>query len=99
MSTARWSQPNEFKKLVSSIRNVEIALGTGNKVVTKSENKNIAVVRKSIVASRTIFRGEKFSIENLDAKRSGKGLSPMLLGKIIGIKANKDYKIDEIIKI
>ena len=92
-------EPNEFKRLVNSIRNIEIALGGGKKIVTNSENKNKKVVRKSIVASQNISKGEKFTLKNLDTKRPGNGISPMLINKVIGKKANKNYKYNEAIKI
>jgi len=92
-------EPHEFKRLVNSIRNVEIALGKGKKIVTSIENKNKKIVRKSIVASKNILKGEKLSLENLDTKRPGNGMSPMLINKVIGKRANKNYKYNEAIKI
>ena len=67
-------------------------------MVTKSERKNIIAVRKSIVASRNIFKGERFSLNNLDFKRPGNGMSPMFVKKIVGRKANRNFKENEIIK-
>ena len=92
-------EPIEYKKLVNSIRNVEICLGKNKKIVTKSENKNKNIVRKSIVASKNILKGEKFSLKNIEPKRAGKGISAMLINQVIGKKANKNYSFDEIIKL
>ena len=91
-------EPNEFKRLVNSVRNIEAALGSKEKGVTKSEKKNMIAVRKSIVAARKIFKGERFSLSNLDFKRPGSGISPMLVKKIVGKKANKNFKENEVIK-
>ena len=91
-------EPNEFKRLVNSVRNIETALGKKEKVVTKSERKNMIAVRKSIVAARNIFKGERFSLSNLDFKRPGNGISPMFVKKIVGRKANRNFKENEIIK-
>ena len=55
-------EPDEFKQMVNAIRNIEIALGDGIKRPTKGELKNMKIARKSIVASRDINAGEKFSI-------------------------------------
>jgi len=52
--------PSEFKFMVQGIRIVEKALGDKIKKVTKSEKKNIYIVRKSIVASTKIKKNEKF---------------------------------------
>ena len=88
---------NELKQLVDSVRNIENALGDGKKKVTPSEEKNKDIVRKSIVASRKIKKGEVFTEENITTKRPGNGISPMRWEEILGIAANQDYEEDEII--
>lgn len=90
-------EPDELAAMVSAIRNIEQALGSGEKTASPSERKNIAVVRKSIVAKRAIKQGEVFSDENLTAKRPGTGISPMRWFEVIGQVAAKDYMRDEII--
>jgi len=88
-------EPSELKAMVSGIRNIEKALGDGIKKPSKSEKKNINVVRKSIVASKPIKKGEIFSEENIAAKRPGTGISPMKWYEVIGKIAKKDFEIDE----
>lgn len=90
-------EPNELKELISAIRNVERAMGTREKKPTESEVRNRSVVRKSIVASKPILKGETFSTENLTTKRPGTGISPMKWNEIIGTIADRDYKEDELI--
>ena len=85
--------------MIIKIRNIEKALGDGVKRVSNSERKNITIARKSIVARKSIARGELFTEDNLAVKRPGNGMSPLLWNKIIGTKANKDYVVDELIKI
>ena len=92
-------EPAELKTMVSSIRNIELALGDGVKQLAPSEAKNILVARKSIVASKDIQIGEKFSAENLATKRSGVGISPMRWDEVIGLTANRNYASDELIQI
>jgi N,N'-diacetyllegionaminate synthase len=62
-----------------------------------SEVENISVARKSIVASKSIKSGEKFSTDNLTTKRPGTGISPMEWQNWIGKTANRDYLPDEFI--
>ena len=88
-------EPEELKLMVKSIRNIEKALGSGIKKLSKSEEKNISIVRKSIVAAQNIKKGEIFTSKNITVKRPGKGISPMLWDTIIGNKATKNYKIDD----
>ena len=92
-------EPAELKTMVSSIRNIELALGDGVKQLAPSEAKNILVARKSIVASKDIQIGEIFSTENLTVKRPGTGISPMRWDEVIGLTANRDYASDELIQI
>ncbi|MCO5949290.1 N-acetylneuraminate synthase [Mucilaginibacter flavidus] len=92
-------EPGELKEMVRCIRNIENALGEGSKTPSDSEKKNIQLVRKSIVAKVNIARGETFTEDNLTVKRPGTGISPMNWDKIIGRKANRDYKNDEIISL
>ena len=90
-------EPHELKAMVSAIRNVELAMGEGVKKPTPSEKKNIAVARKSIVASRNIKKGEVFTEDNLTTKRPGNGISPMRWYEVLGQRAVRDFKEDELI--
>ena len=92
-------EPAELKTMVSSIRNIELALGDGVKQLAPSEAKNILVARKSIIASKDIQIGEIFSTENLTVKRPGTGISPMRWDEVIGLTANRNYAPDELIQL
>lgn len=90
-------EPSELKAMVTSIRNVEMALGDGVKRVADAERSNIAVARKSIVAAADIDCGELFTDANLTCKRPGTGISPMRWDEIIGTRAGRNYRKDELI--
>lgn len=90
-------EPRELKEMVRAIRQVELALGYPLKTPALSEIKNIAIVRKSLVATQNIRQGMIFSSENLDAKRPGNGISPMCYWDLLGKVAEKDYQPDELI--
>lgn len=92
-------EPRELRAMVRAIRDVEQAVGTGEKVPAASEKKNIAVARRSIVAARGIRKGEVFSPENIACKRPGTGASPMRYWDVLGRKATKQYRKDEVIKL
>ena len=91
--------PKEFKFMVKSIRIVEKTLGNKIKQVTKSEKKNIYIVRKSIIASTKINKNEKFSNFNITCKRPGTGISPLFFKKLIGKKAIKIFNKNDLIRI
>ena len=92
-------EPDEMRRMVSAIRNVEQAMGTGVKKVTGSERKNMAIARKSIVARRDIKKGEKFTEDNVTTKRPGSGISPMLWDSVIGTEAVREFAADELIEL
>jgi N,N'-diacetyllegionaminate synthase len=90
-------EPDELKAMVTAIRHIEKALGNGIKEPSKSEKRNIGIVRKSIVAKCGISKGEIFTEKNVTTKRPGTGISPMRWNEVIGKAANRDFKEDELI--
>lgn len=92
-------EPDELKRMVKEIRNIEKALGDGKKSPSASETANIAVARKSIVASKEIKEGEVFTEENLTTKRPGNGISPMRWFEVLGRTASRDFEEDELIEL
>lgn len=92
-------EPGELKAMVKSIRDVETSLGDGIKKITDAERPNLAVARKSIVASRQIKKGEIFTEDNLTAKRPGSGISPMMWDQVIGCQSPRDFDADECVSI
>ncbi len=92
-------EPNELKSMVTSIRNVEFALGDGVKRITPSEAKNKPIARKSLVAKCAISRGDVFTAENITVKRPGSGVSPMRWDEVIGRIASSDYSADDLIEL
>ena len=90
-------EPEELKAMVTAVRNIELALGNGVKKPSKSESKNMAVARKSLVAKKEIQPGELLTEENLAVKRPGDGISPMRWDEVLGRRAERAYKTDELI--
>lgn len=93
------AEPDEFVKMVRAIRNIEQSLGDGIKRVTASESLNKVSTRKSIVASKTIQAGERFTSENITTKRPGTGISPMRWEEVIDRPAKRRFAPDELIEL
>ncbi|MFH1798623.1 MAG: N-acetylneuraminate synthase [Candidatus Omnitrophota bacterium] len=91
-------EPEELKKMVEAIRNIEKALGSGIKKPSLSELKNKLTSRKSVVALRNIQKGEILTKDNLTVKRPGIGINPMMWDEIIGREASKSIKKDELVE-
>ncbi len=90
-------EPKELRGMVRAIRNIELALGDGQKKCTPEEKKNIIVARKSIVAKKIIKKGELLTEENITTKRPGNGISAMQWFEILGKRAIRDFNEDELI--
>lgn len=81
-------EPEEFKIMVSSIREVEKALGEIN---YNSDNENI-IFSRSLFAVKDIKRGDIFTYDNIRSIRPGFGLEPKYLKYIIGRKSKRFIK-------
>jgi len=92
-------EPNELTAMVSAIRNVEMMLGKSIKEPSPSEQKNMVIARKSIVAKCEIKAGETFNENNITVKRPGNGISPMKWFEILGQKALRNFMEDELIEL
>lgn len=92
-------EPDELKAMVSAIRNIEQALGSGHKTISESERKNIEIARKSIVAARPIDAGELLTEENLTIKRPGNGISPMRWNEVVGTRAVQSFNEEDPIQL
>jgi len=92
-------EPDQLKKMVKAIRNIEIALGSSNKKPTKSELKNINITRKSIFCTKDIRKDEPFTEENLTTKRPGLGINPMRWESIIGQRAKRKFLEGDMVEL
>jgi len=87
-------EPDELKKMVKAIRNVEEALGSGIKKTAQSELKVMKVARRSLVAARDIRAGEVVKESDILIKRPGTGILPKFKEIIIGMRLTRDVKKD-----
>tara|TARA_B100001250_G_C19710424_1_gene748945 strand:+ start:159 stop:1178 length:1020 start_codon:yes stop_codon:yes gene_type:complete len=83
-------EPEDFKKMVQAIRNIEKAIsGSGDKIPSSSEIKNIPIARKSVFLAKDLMAGTVLENHHLIALRPGTGISPMRWNDIIGKSINK----------
>lgn len=83
-------EPQEFKKMVENIRNLEKAMGTGRKEVVEEESETVIVQRRGLYAQNDIKRGQIISRENIIELRPALGILP----KFKNIAANLKAKVD-----
>ena len=92
-------EPAELKEMIDSIRTIELVLGDGEKTPSDTEIKNKIIARKSIVARVDIDKGDVFTEHNITCKRPGNGISPMKWYDVLGKKASRAFRKDELIEI
>jgi len=92
-------EPDELRRMITGIRNIERALGDGRKVPAAQELGNRDVARRSLVAARAIRKGDVFVAESLACKRPGHGVSPMAYWDVLGLRAPRDFAPDELIEL
>jgi N,N'-diacetyllegionaminate synthase len=90
--------PDELKRMISAVREAELALGSHEKKPSPSEKKNLAIVRKSIHARHSIRAGTILSEDDLVMKRPGHGISPMKMNEIIGKKTKTALEQDQMLQ-
>ena len=88
-------EPAELEHMVRAIRSVEAGLGSARKLPAPAEQPNRPLGRRSVVARRRIAAGETYSLDMLDCKRPGTGLSPMDIWSLVGRRASRDFELDE----
>lgn len=89
-------EPDELKKMVEAIRNVEKSLGNGVKKPTARELEVMKAARRSLVATRNMKAAEILEEPDIAIKRPGGGISPKFKEVIKGMKLKKNIKKDEV---
>ncbi|MDN2708446.1 N-acetylneuraminate synthase [Janthinobacterium sp. SUN118] len=92
-------EPDELKEMVNSIRNIEKAMGSAEKLPTESETKNIVIARRSIHIVDGLTKGHVITEKDLIMKRPGDGISPMHIQNVLNKKLNKDVTKDHKLSI
>jgi N-acetylneuraminate synthase len=87
--------PAELKAMIRGVREIESAVGTGQKVLTPGEQSNLVVVRRSLVFTADLPPGTVLERRHLGAKRPASGLSPMELDRIVGRKLQRAVRRDD----
>ena len=84
-------EPDEFKAMVKSVKEVEKALGEVSYKLTEKMKKSRELSR-SLFVVKDIKAGETFTEENIRSIRPGYGLPPKYLKDILGKRAAQDIK-------
>lgn len=88
----------ELAELVSSIRNIETAMGVKERIFSEAQREISRVARKSIVSRHDIKKGKVIDFSDICFKRPGIGFLPIETEKVIGKVAVCDIEADRVIK-
>jgi sialic acid synthase SpsE len=74
-------------------------MGSFRKHYLPDEIQSRQNARRSLVAARSIKKGEHLGLSDIEIKRPGTGISPVLLDLIVGTEALRDIDKDELISL
>jgi N,N'-diacetyllegionaminate synthase len=83
-------EPRAFRDFVAAIREVEAALGDGEKRPAASERAVAIAARRSLVTACAIAAGEQITDAMIVARRPGTGLPPSARSELLGLRARID---------
>jgi N-acetylneuraminate synthase len=89
---------SDLRDIVKSFRLMGSVLGSGEKKPAASEEKARKFARRSLVAKVGIPEGTAIEAGMLTIKRPSTGIEPKRLGDVVGKKAARDIKEDEVLK-
>jgi len=90
--------PEEFATLVTSIREMEVAMGSPEKAPTEAERANMPGMRRSIVARRAIAKGSPIEDDDLTCRRPLSGIPPREWEQLLGRIALRDIPAGEMLE-
>ncbi len=91
-------EPDALKDMVNVCRKIHFALGAKERIVLPEEYEQRKIMRRSVVSTRNIVKGEVLRREDLDVKRPGTGIAPDRLDQLIGRTAVVDIEADTMIE-
>lgn len=91
------TEPEAMAELIRKCRQVQLALGSIERIVSTKELEQRKTMRRSLVAARNLSKGSVLTFGDFSAKRPGDGISPDKIDILVGKKLIRD--IDEDMQI
>ncbi len=85
-------EPQEFKFMVDSIREVERAMGSTRKEVVEEEGETVFVQRRCLYAKNDLKKGQIITEEDIDVLRPALGIPPKFKSVIVGKVCKEDIE-------
>ncbi len=92
--------PSTWREMVDRTRELELALGSGMKVVEKNEQETVVVQRRCLRAVGRIERGTRLTADMFEALRPAPrdAVMPFELTRIVGMKLRNDLEAGDCLK-
>ncbi|CAN0581188.1 unnamed protein product, partial [Laminaria digitata] len=91
------ADPGELATITTAARRIPAALGARRRVVSEAERNQGLVMRRSIVAGRVLPAGHVLTLEDLDFRRPGTGMSPNEADRLVGRALTRGLAVDELL--
>jgi N-acetylneuraminate synthase/sialic acid synthase len=88
--------PEEFAELARTVRSMEAAMLTDEKLISPAERSTATKLRKSVVFARPLSAGHLIREKDIRTKCPGTGVSPLHWDEIIGTRLCEPVEADQL---
>jgi sialic acid synthase SpsE len=92
------ADPDEMRQIVEKAVQINVALGSFTRIVSKAEEEKKLKFRRSIVAANKLVAGQVISEDDITSKRPGTAIPADLTDYIVGRKVKRDIEFDALLK-
>lgn len=83
-------EPDEMKEFVSTIREMETALGSSRRIMSPEERERGKATRRSAFTTKSVRKGEVMDSSNMEYRRPGYGIPPDVLDPLDNVRFAAD---------
>ena len=76
-------EPQDMRRFVEVIREMEVALGSSRRILLDEERKNRNAIRRSLHVAGDLPVGHVLTKDNIDYRRPGTGITPDRLQEVL----------------
>ncbi|HMJ47597.1 MAG TPA: N-acetylneuraminate synthase family protein [Ferruginibacter sp.] len=89
--------PEKMKSAIEKARAIYESMQVNSKHLAKGEDLDRSVMRRSVVSAKDISKGKLIEWSDIEFKRPGTGMPPPLAENLIGKKATREIRADELL--
>jgi N,N'-diacetyllegionaminate synthase len=85
-------EPDDMKRFIRTIRDVETAMGLPRRVLHPEEREKRKNYRRSAFLSRSVKKGDRIAVDAIEFRRPGHGITPNLFESMSGMRYAHDLE-------